>query len=64
MSKVRGSEIVKGIERHRKLVEQPFLERSLEIRLSNAHCDTLQKMAETRHVLVEKDFTKQKEDES
>ena len=63
--KVSGSKIVRGIEKHNKLMNSLYgrwMVRAglpnLETTLSTHQCETLLKMAETRHVLVEKDFTK------
>ena len=66
MNKIRGSEIVRHIEEHQLLLLRlwdnyiPEAEWELSCKCANLAL----KMSETRHVLIEKDFTKQKEDET
>lgn len=64
--KIKGYDIVRGIEQHRMFMETPYMkyilrageELTMEMKLSIQHYNTLIKIAESRNVLVEKDFTK------
>jgi len=63
--KVKGSEIVMSIEIDLcivRLSEEPLM--PFQKALANEHIKTLEKMLETRHVLVEKDFTKIRKNKS
>lgn len=65
-NKVRGSYIIGKIQSHSKLVvdignrsgESAF---AMELYISRQECEEAMRMLDTRHVIVEKDFTRTKE---